>query len=88
MPGGMLFSATCEALPFQTRGEKCGLDVRLSGLQAYQREEPERVLCRKAPDGRQAPAEEVVGNQAATPAASARPGDANGRVAPAKSRMR
>ena len=56
--------------PETTRRRQAG-DVRLSGLHAHQREEPEGVLYREAADDRQTPAEEAAGTQAATPPAPA-----------------
>src|SRR5690348_12565688 len=62
--------AVCRAEPEKTRRRQAR-DVRLSGLHAYQREDPERGFHGTASDGPQAPARESAGNQAATPAAHA-----------------
>jgi len=72
--------AVCRTGPGTKRGREAR-DVRLSGIHAHQRENPERALHREAPDGRQADASEAAGYPAATPCAYARPGGANGRVA-------
>jgi len=66
--------------PETTRRRQAG-DVRLSGLHAYQREEPEGVLCREAPYDPSATGEEAAGTPAATSAASARSARAHGKVA-------
>ncbi len=74
------FGRVCRTAPETKRGRQAR-NVRLSGFHAHQRDDPEGVLYRKAPDVRQTYEGETAADQAATSLAYAPPGGANGRVA-------